>query len=395
MFERLGTRPARGLATLAAVIALGAMVLPARAQEVDDRWLPWLGCWLEVDTPADAPMLCVVPEGEGVAAMAVTRAGPTQSSAWIGDGVARPVATSGCTGEEATEFSSDGRRIYVRSQQTCEGEVERSTRSLIAMVDDDQWIYARAMDVAGRSVAYVKRYRPAPAARVEGAGMADRLAAVESRAEAVDAARLAASAPITVEALIEAHARTDAEAVRAWIAERGEPIRLDADRLVELADAGVPPEIIDVAIAVSFPERFAVAREPQRNMIDDRRAFTPWGYYGFFDPFYYDPYFYNLGYRYPYYGYYGAWSRPYYGYNYGPTVVVVRPTDSDDGGGVGRVVKGRGYTRTTGSTVARPSGASRATVGSSSSGSTSRATGSRSSGSSGSKGKAKPKGGGR
>lgn len=398
MFERLGTRMARGLAPLAAVVAIGTMASPTRAQEMDERWLPWTGCWLEVDAPADSPMLCVVPEGEGVAVMAVTRAGPTQRSAWIGDGVTRPVSTAGCTGEEAAEFSSDGRRIYLRSRQTCEGEVERSTRSLIAMVDRDQWIYVRAMDVAGRSVAYVKQYRPAPATRVEGAGMVDDLAAVENRGEAADAARLAAAAPITVEAMIEANARTDPEAVRAWIAERGEPIRLDADRLVQLADAGVPPEVIDVAIAVSYPERFAVSREPQRDITDDRRAFTPWGYYGFFDPFYYDPYFYNLGYRYPY-SYYNPWRRSYFGYNYGPTVVVVQPTDGDDdGGGGGRLVKGRGYTRTPTSRVARPSGSSRAVVGSGSAGSsgssTSRATGSRSSGSSGSKGKAKPKGGG-
>ncbi|NIQ53308.1 MAG: hypothetical protein GWN85_07480, partial [Gemmatimonadetes bacterium] len=58
--------------------------------------------------------------------------------------------------------------------------------------------------------------------------------------------------------LIEAHAATHREAVRAWLMEDGGPLRIDADALIRLADAGVDPAVIDVAIAVSFPDRFAV-----------------------------------------------------------------------------------------------------------------------------------------
>jgi hypothetical protein len=107
-------------------------------------------------------------------------------------------------------------------------------------------------------------------------------------------------------------------------------------------------------VAVSYPSRFTLgegaevaAVETQRNLASAR---TPVGFGGarrisrFFDPFFgygrypysrfdYSPY----GYGYPY-GYFD-----YYGYGgFRPTVVVVEPRQEPEG----RVVNGRGYTRT-------------------------------------------------
>lgn len=376
---------------VAALLGLATMSLPATGQDAaleDGRWLPFLGCWVEVEA-VEGPMTCIVPEDQGVAVLTVAEAQVADRRALLADGQERNASVAGCTGGEAVEFSPDGHRLYTRSALDCGGQ-ERQTRGLMAMVASDRWIEARALAVEDGGVAWVKRYRPAPATRTEAAGLSERLDAAASP-QALEMARTAASARITTDDIIEAHARTHPEAVKAWIAENGEPLRLDADGLVQLADAGVPAEVIDVAVAVSFPDRFDVARAPG----DDARygyagygyGYGTWGGWSPFSPYYYDPFYYRYSRYSGFYGYGSGWYGPGY-IGYRPTVVVVSPTNPQTRP-PGRLIKGQGYTRSTSSGPAsRPS--IRPT---SSAGSQIGTTGSRS-GSSASKGKAKRRGGG-
>ena len=90
---------------------------------------------------------------------------------------------------------------------------------------------------------------------------------------AIQAARIYAARNIWLEDVAEAAERVDAKAVEAWVAERGERFAIDADALVKLADAGVSESIIDVVVAVSYPERFAIAGEAGAS-IGERVLFT-------------------------------------------------------------------------------------------------------------------------
>lgn len=346
----------------AAVIGLVLAAVPAAGQAgavadlEDGRWLPYLGCWVDVEDAA-GPMTCVVPEGAGVAVLTVAGEGVVDRRPLV-DGVDQAAELAGCTGVESAAFSTDGARVYTSTELSCGTGVERTTRGMITMLAEDRWMEARALDVGGGSVAWVKTFAPAPVTRAEAAGLTE-LAGV-GRNQAVEAARFAAAGPITVDALIEATARTDAEAVRAWVAEQGDPIRLDAERLVRLDEAGVPAEIIDVAIAVSFPDRFDVARAPRDYRgreggyaFDRCRSMSLWSPYsfGYSDPYCYDPFY--RGYRYGY-GYHSGYGyHPGY-YGPGPTIVVVRPAGGDSDG---RVVNGRGYTRGSTGDAAAPRGA--------------------------------------
>jgi hypothetical protein len=261
----------------------------------------------------------------------------------LADGVERATDSSGCRGVEAAEASSDGQRVFTRSTLSCEGGAERTTRGIIAMVSPDQWIDVRALMMDHGSVSWVKRYRAAPASRVKAAALTDaeraRLERVSSRDMAMETARMVASSAPSVEQVIDAHARTDAEAVRAWIAEQNAPIRLDADKLLRLADAGVSGEVIDVLVAVSHPEKFATGREPDMVIGQGRgdygyNSYTPL----MLDPFYYNPYYYGSQY-YRYGMGYNTWFRQYGG----PGVIVVRPV-TPEGRRPGQMVKGQGYT---------------------------------------------------
>ena len=329
-----------GTGLLTAAVLLAA---PASAQEaVDSRWLPWLGCW-EV-AGEEGPMTCFVPSGDDDAVERVTfRDGDVRREVLRADGRSRTTSAEGCEGTQSLAFSGDERRVYTSLSLSCEGGDTRSSRSLLAFLGPDSWIDVTAADVAGREASWVTPYYPASPERVREAGVENPTVAREM---AVESARYAAAGPITVDAIIDAHASVGAEAVRSWIGHRGEPLELDADRLVRLADAGVPPEVIDVAVAVSFPEEFQLSRQPDE-MVEgrDRRRVAYgalWPYYGSYYgglSAYNDPFYNRFGspYRYSRFG----WGYGYGGYGV-PTVIVVRPLDETPDSN-GRVVKGRGY----------------------------------------------------
>jgi hypothetical protein len=144
------------------------------------------------------------------------------------------------------------------------------------------------------------------------------------------------------------------------LAARQHGFGLDAKKLVQLRDLGVPASTIDVMVALSYPAKFAVAPrqyDTERGAGDlDReyaaaRADDCYGSYSRVRM--YDCYDDRFGNR---YGYdYGYGYRNRYGYGYDPyrwnsgstpIVVIVRPDDGDAPRTGGAVVKGRGYTRT-------------------------------------------------
>jgi hypothetical protein len=324
-----------GVQALLVGLALALSVPQGAAAQEGDVWLPLIGCWQPEGEPADAPMTCVRPAAEGgVTLLTVADDGVIERRHLRADGVQRAVAQGECTGVERAELSRDGLRVFVDAELACAGEPARTTRGLITMVDERRWIEAQAMDMRGRSVAWVTRYEPAPRARIEAAGRGDILAMMEARGALIRAARLAATAPVTVDDIIEAHARTDSEVVRVWLAEQLTPMELDADGLRRLAAAGVSDEVIDVAVALAYPERFAVTREDPYAARDRRPRTRPGVYPGY--PGYPYP-----GYWGPGYGYWGWGSWRYHR----PTVVVVAPRDGSRG--IARAVRGRGYTRGT------------------------------------------------
>lgn len=332
----------------AAGFGLAVMTLlaapPASAQEgVDPRWLPWLGCWEAMDEGADEELLCVRADatGEGIELLSTAGGEVTDRQSLRAGAAPREIDREGCAGTQRAGFSDDGHRVYVHARYRCASGVERVSTGLFAMTSPADWVHVEVVEVGGRTVPWVKQYRLAREERVVEAGFGEMLPEAQM---AVQTARVAAAAPLTVDDLVEATSRVGGEPVRAWIAERNEPMELDADRLVRMADAGVPPDVIDVVVAVSYPERFVVDRGPRRGY-DGRRGYGWFGYrypyYRYRDWMYYSPYGYG--------GYYG-----YYGYRgYHPGYVVVVPRDGG-GSGHGRVVRGRGYTQGSGSGASAP-----------------------------------------
>ncbi|MGD8322254.1 MAG: hypothetical protein PVJ02_17520 [Gemmatimonadota bacterium] len=388
------------LALASALVALSALS-PARVtaqQNVDPRWAPWVGCWVPVNSTGSDDLLCVRPGSQSDAIEVVRVSGTevvSREVVWA-DAQRHETSRGDCSGWEEGAFSRDGRRVFTTSDHTCENGGEQSGAGIMAIAHNGEWIDVRVSGMGGQQMAWVQRYRVADDQSTEAAGFGDLLDLSWTARDA----RMMAAQPLDVDDVIEASDQVPAEAVQALLAERRDKLQLDADALVRMADAGVADDVIDVAVAVSFPETFHVASasDVQRSAVDQGTAGRRWGYrgtMGYFDPFYapwgfrygyygYDPFYYGYG-GYGYGGYYG-YGGSYWGYT--PSVVVVEPTTRTHG----RVINGRGYSR--GRSSAGGGGGSYRSGAPRRSGSSSAAPSSSRSGGSSSTRTAKPRGGG-
>jgi hypothetical protein len=259
-------RTAHTLLVVAAL--LGSNVAPARGQNTatDPRWLAYLGCWEPVE--GSKSYLCVVPAaGTSAVDFLTVFKGQVTARERIAATGERVETTGGdCTGWRSAEWSAYGQRLYVRSENGCPGVPARSGTGVIAMSGSGQWLYIQSATVAGQTGLQVQRYRPATSEVSLPSDVAD---AVRPGISATIAARAAAAAPLGLDDVVEASRKVEAEVLEAWLIERAEPFTLDAKGLVTLADAAVPPRVIDLMVALSYPRAFAInaaSREGERRV---------------------------------------------------------------------------------------------------------------------------------
>lgn len=462
------TRPNRPFVNAASTFLAGlllAAAMPARAQVVqlpDARWQAWLGCWTQADPQrvlgavAQSHAVCVIPTSSFSAVdIATVENGKVVNRQRVDTDNARHASTrDGCTGWESAEWSSSRLRLFVRSEFTCSGGLTARSSGVFAINGRGEWLDVQGISSGGNKGVRALRYGEVSETRALPAEIVD---ALRGRATAASAARVSVAASLTLADIVEASHKLDAGVVEAWLVEfnAGAEIKagaLSAKHLVALADEGVAPNVIDVIVALAYPQVFAVnpathegefrvAESDARSSAMSRGigSFPIVGYdvYGF--PVYGSEYFmrngcsaygfspyssssfgcspYCLGYyslssigcsRYSgYYGYNGYGYGYGYGYNgygyngYGPgygwypgsqpVVVVVRgpqPTDAERPHG--RVEKGRGYTQG-GSTTSSTPKSSTTSSGSTSTGSSSSSSTGGSSGASSSGGSSAPR----
>jgi len=167
--------------------------------------------------------------------------------------------------------------------------------------------------------------------------------AIPANAARVRVARL----PLDPDDVIEALDRVGSNALEAMLVETNSRFRVDSKLLARLAEAKVPDRILDLMVALSFPDRFFIEKgniSPQQRQLSAGAIpaqTIPWDlyslYYGY--PFWYSAYPYR---RYGIFDPWGLYSSywQYYPYNQG---------GGNQGGGEpsrrGIVVAGSGYTR--------------------------------------------------
>lgn len=262
----------------------------------------------------------------------VTFAGEREvlSESVVADGSPQSLTDPACRGERLTRWSSSGTRLFSSSTLTCEKQPVVKTTGLSGLVSADEWLDVQVADVGGREQLRTRRFwrsTTAPPAAVATALRDVRLTRPQVAAT-------------TIEDVIEASRNVASVGVEAWLAESRAPVPLDRRVLVQLSDAHVAPQVIDVLVALAYPEKFEV----RRNSGGGGGAWSS----GWLDD---DPG--EWGYLADVYGYgFGSFGVPYFmranGYGYYPGDFWFVPAGG--GGAVedsshGQVVNGKGYTR--------------------------------------------------
>jgi len=331
----------------------------ASAQAPDPRWNDWLGCWnLVADgnvarlPPAEeaagrvtGPIrpgssrdarVCVSPSGGGAELRTFVGEQQVLSQTIIADGADHPVADGGCSGTQRAQWSADGLRLFTRAQVTCDTQPSRTVTGIALMAPDGQWVDVQAVTIGGTDSVRVRRFRP-PFERVRNGVPA-------------------AAVRLKVDNVKEASGLVSPRAIEAALTETSARFPLSSRVLVDLDKAGVDDRVIDLMVALSFPQSFSVRPSGP----DDRLTPFPPLYAGadfadasydypyFFGPFYsnyyYSPYFFSP-FGYSYLRYYPAY--------FAPAIIVPGGGGGGGGGSVtdgrppeqGRVINGLGYTR--------------------------------------------------
>ncbi len=340
---------------------------PPAAAAVDQRWLPWLGCWQLVEEAGALPdsagdllsftdrvLVCVTPATESTASTDVVVTTLADGEQMLretlsADGVEHPVDQTECRGRRRIAWSDDGARLFTRAELTCNAQNDaRRVSGVGLMADARTWLALELVEAGQRAAVTVRRYRRA--GNVATLGAAGPTLTPDLLARARTVASRAGAASLSINAVIEAAAAIEPSVLEALLVETGTMFDLDGRTLIRLDDGGVPGEIIDMLVALSFPDDFSVQRSAPTGG-GGGGFLGGWGGYGYdaWYPYYAAPFGYYYGWS-PYRSLYG-WGdyyyvdSPYYGLP-GSSGFVDPPEP-----GEGRVYEGYGYTR-----VATPQG---------------------------------------
>jgi hypothetical protein len=313
----LGVSAAAAIVCLFSIVALAAPALGqpmARKVPKSNDAIAWHGCWDVLADPEDdataspeeRQQICVAP-GDAPKAVDMTVLIDNEIVAQetiVTDGSRQPVSDGGCDGWIRSVPSEDRRRLYLQSEATCRDGKLRNLTGASMIVSENRWIDIHALTIDGDREVLIQRYRPVEAGipRLPGA-----------LPTAMHTVRRSTATRLSVEDVIEALRVVDPAVVEAMLLESEASFGIDSDLLLRLDAAGVPGEVIDLMVALSFPDYFVVeggsiTRQPEVY------------YGGYWSPWY------------PYYGY-GHYYHHRYGHGHG----------HHEKGHGGKVVRGRGF----------------------------------------------------
>ena len=383
------------IVTQAAITALAAVLTAALAAApsagaqgtqqgttatTDARWEAFVGCWAPEPGIPGPTAVCVLPAGGAAGArvelVTVADGKVASREAVDASGVASASVREKCEGTDRGRWSADGRRLFLVSEHLCDGITRVRATGIMAMPSANEWLDVRGVSVAGGPTdVRVRRYTAITANSpiLPAALVPEVQAATDERPTIRAASRANAASELGIDEAIEAARTLDAAVVEAWLVENGDGFEVDKAKLVRLAEARVPSRVIDVMVALSYPDKFAIGRRWQRGEVPQPRVDTTiarptdvgttpiyGGMYGTYGSLgrnrycddllitavsrcyaYGDPH--GLGYS-PYSPW--GWGNSGWGYGYGqapgqPPVIVVNPGKAQRG----RVVNGAGYTR--------------------------------------------------
>ena len=254
--------------------ALLLAALFAGQADVDTLWVPWLGCWQLVENEQREPLIgesdptsgqdmpqrglmCLSPSPDGAGVTVTTAAGGETflEETLVADAARNPATKGSCNGWQKTEWSNDGFRLFTKAELTCEDNRRLEVSGLSMMTRRSTWVDIQIVESqAGRAV-LIRRYRPADEQDILDAGLPVLPSELSERSFK---ARFYLTNPLDTNDVIEAAQKVAPEAVEAAVLEHKEAFELNAEALMRMDDAGMRPGLIDLMVALSYPEQFVV-----------------------------------------------------------------------------------------------------------------------------------------
>lgn len=338
---------------------------------------PWIGCWEPTRGGATTTKaatgfergLCIIPHGEGAGIELITfDEGAIAERAHLDptSGIRNEISVDQCNGWERATWSGDGKRIYLASELTCPGDITRESSGLLTLSTTNELLHIESLTTGENTMTRAVRYRAVESSRL-GQLPAELLTALTpGQSFAAKTARGAVAGKPTLSAIIDATDAINPAALQSWLVEEGKGFYLDAAKMIELDEAGVASEVLDLIVALSYPETFSIAPAPSEAAfsIAEVREPTTRGTVGadaydllhlrYMDPYLISPfslrYGYGLGFGYGLgYGHGLGLGYDYGWYTGRSPVVIIRESGSNDeqreGRRRARAVKGKGYTQ--------------------------------------------------
>jgi len=347
----------------------------------DSQWLPWVGCWRlweeQVERAAgrgdefpERTMVCMSPTADnaGVLLSASATGETLAERTLIADGTQRAVTDGDCQGWEERTSSSDGHRLFTRAELQCDAPTLRRTSGVSFFSTNSNWVDIQLIEVGDREHLEIRRYTPIneterlsllerqddPITASERQELLNSAQASQVNPRTIRELRQLSTASLNLSNVREALLLADAQVVEAMLTETEPRLDLNAQTLIELDNAGIDGSVIDLLVALAYPERFVVERRNSGG--GGYGGFRRFGTYSSYDPIWYHD-------LYPYYvtplGY-GGWLSgysPYFSPYYGNPFISIR----NDGGGSRtspRVIGDQGYTRVAPRAIERSNGRS-------------------------------------
>ncbi len=315
-----------------------------RLQKLDSRWLPWIGSWRLIsntvntaDGEVSGKSTLEIKPGEDRRSVVMKGSQDDEvlydEKKVVVDGSRHPIEDEECDGWYKYNWSDTGKRLLFESEVICSDNRLRNISGISLFTDPDEWADIQLLISGKDRMITIRRYRET-----------DDIQNIPGARGARHFARVAAGTNFSIEEIIELTDKVAPEALEAALVEMRKPFEINSKVLLHLSDAGVPSQVVDLMVALSFPDKFtiephaaesAVRPEPRQpeTVAVYPYAWSPFGIWSYYDPFF--PWYWSSpAYLYGYWGWGGYyptyWSSPGYG------GYRIRG---------GRLVAGQGYSR--------------------------------------------------
>ncbi len=317
-------------------------------ENLDARWLPWIGSWRLVSNTINTLgtvlkeeyLLTIRPDEKGkFVTMESSRDKTVMFEEKIeADGLRRPLNKDGCTGWYSYSWSESGKRLLFDGESSCADNLSQNISGILIIDTIGDCVDIKLLKSGEEKAITIRRYR-----NVEN-GFIDLAMPTQTFV-----ARISAGTNFSIDEIIELSHKVEPEVLEAALVEMHNSFPVNSKQLVRLSDAKVPSQIVDLVVALSFPEKFTVERTAL-SWVKTVSDLTAPQYHWPMSPWYWTSSAYPL-YGYHYWGWdwyqrYG-WYYPYYPYGY--SYYAPHGWHPHGGGSSvdssGKLVAGQGYTR--------------------------------------------------